>query len=99
LNRLISPVLFLGTVVRSFAVAVDDAQRGVAEFDGDGAPGVRQADVDALAGDLDAAAAGYPALDDRAGGRERLRLRGDLERSAFLLGRSDGGPLFGMPQE
>jgi hypothetical protein len=27
------------------------------------------------------------------------QLRGDLERFAFLLGGSDGGPLFGMPQE
>jgi hypothetical protein len=33
-----------------FAAAVDDPQRGAAEFDGDDAPGVRQADVDALAG-------------------------------------------------
>jgi hypothetical protein len=56
-----------------FAAAVDDPQRGVAEFDGDDAPGVRQADVDALAGDLDAATAGYLPLDDRAGGRQRQR--------------------------
>jgi hypothetical protein len=46
------------------AVAVDDPQRGVAEFDTDDAPGVGQADMDTLAGDLDAAAAGDLALDD-----------------------------------
>jgi hypothetical protein len=44
------------------AVLVHDAQGGVAELDGDGLPAVAEADLDALAGDLDAAAAGDPPL-------------------------------------
>jgi hypothetical protein len=55
------------------AVLVDDPQGGVTEFDGDGLAGVGEADLDALAGDLDSSAAGYPPLDGQAGGRERLR--------------------------
>ena len=55
------------------AVRVGDPQRGVAGFDGDDAPGMGQADLDALAGDPDGAAAGDLPLDDRAGGRQRLR--------------------------
>jgi streptomycin 6-kinase len=43
--------------------AVDDPQAGVAEVDGDGLAGVGHADLDALPGDLDAAAAGDFALD------------------------------------
>jgi hypothetical protein len=53
-------------------VLVDDPQRGDAELDGDGLPGVGEADLDALAGDLDAAAAGYLPLDSSAGRRERV---------------------------
>src|SRR5215831_13037746 len=53
------------------AVRADDPQGGVAGLDGDDAPGVRQADVDALAGDLDAAAAGHLPLDDQPGGWQR----------------------------
>ena len=49
-------------------VTVDDPQRSTAQFDGDDLPGVGQADLDALAGDLDAAAAGYLPLDGQAGG-------------------------------
>ena len=48
------------------AVLVDDAQGRVAELDGHGFPGVAEADLDALAGDLDPAAAGDPPLDGQA---------------------------------
>ncbi len=55
------------------AVRIDDLQGGVVEFDADDLPGVGQADLDALAGDPDAAAAGHLPLDGQAGGRQRLR--------------------------
>jgi hypothetical protein len=45
------------------AVLVDDAQAGVAELNGDNLAGVGEADLDALPGDLDAAAAGDLPLD------------------------------------
>jgi hypothetical protein len=38
-------------------VVVEDAQGGVGCFDGDGVPGVAEADLDALTSDLDATAA------------------------------------------
>ena len=43
------------------AVLVDDAQAGIAELNGDNLAGVGEADLDALPGDLDAAAAGSAA--------------------------------------
>src|SRR5260370_28448115 len=67
------------------AVLVDDAQGGVAELDGHGLPGVAEADLDTLAGDLDAAAAGHLALDGPAGRRERLRARPADALEAFAL--------------
>jgi hypothetical protein len=49
----LEPADFAGAVPghcgEKFAAAVDDPQRGVAGFDGDDAPGVWQADMDALA--------------------------------------------------
>lgn len=50
----------------------DDPQGRVAEFDGDGLAGVAEADLDALAGNLDAAAAGDLPLDGQAGLRQRV---------------------------
>jgi len=44
-------------------VLVEDAQHGVLDLDSDGGAGVAKADRLALADDLDAAAAGDPALD------------------------------------
>jgi hypothetical protein len=44
------------------AVLVDDPQGGFTEFDGDGQAGRGGGDLDALAGDLDSSAAGYPPL-------------------------------------
>jgi hypothetical protein len=52
------------------AVLVDDPQNGVTELDRDSLAGVREGDLDALAGDLDAAAAGDFPLDGQRGGRE-----------------------------
>jgi hypothetical protein len=46
-------------------VAVKDAQGRVGGVDGDSRPGVVDADLDALAGDLDGAAAGDASLDRR----------------------------------
>ena len=51
---------------------IDDPQAGAAEFNGDGLASVAEAGLDALARDLDAAAAGYPPLDCQAGRRERV---------------------------
>jgi hypothetical protein len=51
-----------------FALLVDDPQGGVAEFDSDGLARTGEADLDALSGDLDAAAAGdlpLPLMDKR----------------------------------
>jgi hypothetical protein len=45
---------------------VDDPQGRVGKLDGDDHACVTEADLDVLAGDLDAAAAGYPPLDCRA---------------------------------
>jgi len=45
------------------AVLVDDPQGRVVQVDRDGLAGVWEADLDALAGDLDATAAGDPPLD------------------------------------
>jgi len=44
-------------------VLVEDAQQGVLYFDGDGGTRVREADLHALADDLDATATGDPPLD------------------------------------
>jgi hypothetical protein len=49
------------------AVRAVGGPKGVAEFDDGGLRGVRRADMDAPAGDPDAAA-GYLPLDERAGG-------------------------------
>ena len=46
---------------------------GVGEFDGDGLACMSHADLDTLAGDLDAAPAGDPPLDDQSRSWQRLR--------------------------
>jgi hypothetical protein len=72
LNRLISPVLFLGTVVRSslwpsMTRSVVSPSSMVTVW-----RGVAQAGLDALAGDLDAAATGDLPLDSQARLRQKV---------------------------
>jgi hypothetical protein len=59
LNRVISPVPLRGTVVISSPLEPMTPQGSVAERNGDGLACVREAGLDALARDLDAAAAGH----------------------------------------
>lgn len=54
------------------AVLVDDPQRRITGLDSDSFPGVAEADLDALAGDLDAATTGNLPLDSLCGWRNRL---------------------------
>lgn len=46
---------------------IEDPQGGVGKLDADGLASVAEADLDALAGDLDAAATGHFSLDGAAG--------------------------------
>jgi hypothetical protein len=73
LNRVISAGLVRGTVVISSRCWSMTPQGGLFEFDGDRLAGVGEADLDALAADLDAAAAGDLPPDGQAGLRERVR--------------------------
>ena len=73
------------------AVLIDDAQAGVAGLDGDGLPGVAEADLDALAGDLDAAPAGHPPLDGARSRRQRLGSEADSLQPVPLARRNRAG--------
>lgn len=76
----------------------DDPQARVAEFDGDGLAGMAEADLDALAGDLDAAAAGDLPLDGQAGLRQRVWPgKADALQTVPLAGRDRAGQ--GAPQD
>src|SRR3712207_6168015 len=72
-------------------VAVVDPPGGAGVLDGEGAPGVVNADVDALPGDDEAAAAAYPPLvPDRVGGGCRWWAGGPGTADAGQLGRGEG---------
>ena len=55
------------------AVLVNDTQGGVTEFDGDGCACVAEADLDALARNLDAAPTGHFSLSCQLRGWQRVR--------------------------
>jgi hypothetical protein len=67
---------------------IDDPQAGAVEFNGDGLASVSEANLDALARDLDAAAAGYPPLDCQAGLWQRS---GPARRTPWRRCRWPGG--------
>jgi hypothetical protein len=77
---------------------IDDPDCGLGKLDGDGLASVAEADLDALACDLDAAAAGYPPLDCQAELRQRVWPgKADALQPVPLTGRD--GARQGLPQD
>ena len=98
LKRLISQVLFLGTVVISSPWSSMIRRLVLPSSMVTILPCVAEADLDALVGDLDAAPAGDFPLDRHAGGRQRLRTgEADALELVPLAGRDGTGQ--GAPQD
>jgi hypothetical protein len=87
LNLLISPVPLRATVTSSSPLLSMTAG-WPGKFDGDGLACMGHADLDALAGDLDAAAAGHLPLDGQARSREH-----DLQQQGRTTARTHGRKL------